>query len=272
MASGDGLILDGRVPVGADEVDLTELLEVESLAAGPDLKYKSIDRSIGEKLVTINAPGAAVKAGHLHSTIRQPFRDSVDFLVIVAEDQLGSAIIFSLQDSFDDLVSLALILQGISQEGLIIKDAQGNHTLHSLLEHPHVDAGLSGTLQHREVVEAAGPERVLFSHGSPAELKMSVNVFCELSFSIILPLNLDHVTMKWWKLDTNTFFGSFQDQLARDSQDVIFVDIEGLFHSEHSTETVEVGHTVLDWSACHKPLPAALQSQCRLMVPGITVA
>lgn len=195
MASGDGLILDGRVPVGADEVDLTELLEVESLAAGPDLKYKSIDGSIGEKLVTISAAGAAIEASDLHTTIGQPFGNSVDLLVIVAEDQLGSVIIFSLQDSLDDLVSLALILQGISQEGLILKNPQGNHTLDSLLEHPHVDAGLSGTLQHREVVEAASPEGVLFSHGSPAELEMSVDVFCKLSFCVILPLDLDDVTM-----------------------------------------------------------------------------
>jgi len=152
VASGDGLILDGRVPVGADEVDLTELLEVESLAASPDLKNKSIDSSIGEKQITISAAGAAIKASDLHTTIGEPFGNIVDLLVIVAEDQLGSAIIFSLQDSLDDLVGLALVLQGISKEGLIVKDAQGNHTLYRLLEHPHIDACLSGALQHREVV------------------------------------------------------------------------------------------------------------------------
>lgn len=284
MAAGDGLVFDGRVPVGADKVDLAEVLEVQTLAAGLYLQDEDV-AFLGDDTVALGGQGATVEGLHAKTFGSEPGFEGVDFPAVVTEEELGPAVVLTVEDLLDDGVELAGRSGGLIQRGVVFDGARADDLLYLAVEEGRADAHLPGAQQGNKGRFAANPvgkrERVWLggsgverkgARNDPAEVEARMDIGGESPLGIVGPRDQDGFAAQGRQGEAGLLLGAPQDEGADDVTEVVGVEVVIRWDAQDGAHAVEVIGGVLDGSAGDEPANLRLELEGAQVNLGCAIA
>ena len=143
MTSSDGLVFNGRVPVGADKIDLIEIvLQVEPLASRLNLEDQHFIL-LRQLDISSRLSCATVKRGNVsHTALRKALDNGINFFSEMAENEFAVAVAFARQDRVNDGVHFAgAINDGVKM--ISADDAIIRHNINFLSKHIRKNANLA---------------------------------------------------------------------------------------------------------------------------------
>ena len=256
MSPGDGLIINGRIPMWRDDIQIGIGLHIETFRTGIDLNKQDIrTKRIHDVLRTNSTWDATVNVTNGESALQQAITQRVDLSKIVTEDNLPAHLA-----TFDHAVNDSIEFGGSLRS---IGDLMITHHLSiSLNVRIHqfgTDTCLATADQSRQDVprqEGRRPRDTIADETREAELGMEL--FREVLFEVIIAIDVDHLLRKSGKLNTDFGLGATKNSLAEQSaKGAASTRVERpdqiLRKAKHVPISIKIHLSVVDGSASDQP-------------------